>query len=451
MKNRCLSNGFRLSLILILVLFSISVSSATSFGTGVNEPLPNLTQISVYDVTGLSVSEKETQGTLVTSGINSTLTVNQQQSQREYRFSFKITNEGDSSWEINESDQLYHDGLNSSWNVNKIWYNISQDYDSGSFSSGKLDWNTSQGGTLAPGETMYAKYLVDISLTNSEFYSPYFLVNDTSNNTGSEDYHELDLNKLGTLNINLEDPPNQTVVTQNKTFIMNATLSCQNGECGEVNASPRYNQSSTADTLIPEGAGTPFYTVNQNQKTCSNDLKKDQSCEVSWDVNATGNLESYRWIDINASSSFSDISSIDSVDHQVQINMAILINTSWDTTDFGVLDPGQKDQPAQGNSNLSYNITVPEESNLVDNLWIKATDLTSQLKPDNYSIGAGNLSYSLQNNAGAASNISNTYQSIKSDISPGTVLNTFFWIDVPTGIYKGGYNGTMYFKANSTR
>lgn len=451
MKNRFFRNIFRLSLASVLFLLLISVSSASSFGTGVDEPLPNLTQISVYDVSGLSVSEKETQGSLVASGLNSTLTVNQEQTEREYRFSFKITNEGDSAWEINNTDQLYHEGLNSTWTVNKVWYNISQDYDGGTFSNNKLEWNTSEGGTLNSGETMYAKYLVDINLDKSELHSQYFLVNDTSNNTGSEDYHELDVNKLGTLDIVLEDPPNDTVVTQNKTFLMKATVSCLNGECGEVNASPRFNESSTADTIISEGSGSPFYTVNQNTKICSSDLKKDQSCQVSWDVNATGDLESYRWIDINSSSSFNDISSTNPDDHRVQINMAILINTSWDTTDFGLLDPGEKVQPAAGNSNLSYNVTVPEESNLVDDLWIKATDLTSELQPDNYSIGAGNVSYSFENDTSTSSNISNSYQSIRSSIDPGTVLNTFFWIDVPTGIYRGGYTGTMYFKANSTR
>lgn len=451
MKNRFLKTGARLSVVALLFLTFIYVSSASSFGTGVDEPLPNLTQISVYDVSDLSVSEKETQGSLIDSGINTTLNVNQEQNQREYRFSFQITNEGDSVWEINSSDQLLHEGLNSSWTVNRVWYNISQDYDGGSFSDGQINWNTSKGGILDPGETMYAKYLVETNIDGSEFHPQRFLVNDTSNNTGSEDRHELDLNKLGTLNVNLEDPPNDTVVTQNKTFLVNATVSCENGECGNVDASTRYNQSSTADTLIPENSGTPFHTNQSNYKTCSSDLKKDQSCQVSWDVNATGELESYRWLDVNASSSFNDVSNNDSEDHRVQTNMAILINTSWDTTDFGLLDPGDQDQPAEGNQNLSYNITVPEESNAVDNLWIRATDLVSELQPNSYSIGAGNLSYSFQNDPSTEENISNSYQSIRSNISPGTVLNTFYWLDVPTGIYKGGYNGTIYFKANSTR
>jgi len=43
---------------------------------------------------------------MAASGLNSTLNVNQNQTDGEYRFSFKITNEGDSDWEINSSDQL---------------------------------------------------------------------------------------------------------------------------------------------------------------------------------------------------------------------------------------------------------------------------------------------------------------------------------------------------------
>jgi len=451
MRKRPLTDKSKISIVSVLFLLLVTLSTASSFGTGVDEPLPNITQISVYDVSDLSVSEKETEGDMAASGLNSTLNVNQNQTDGEYRFSFKITNEGDSDWEINSSDQLSHEGLNTEWTVNKIWYNISQDYDGGNFSDGKLQWNTSEGGTLASGDTMYAKYIVDISLDNSEFYSQYFLINDTSNKSGSEDYHEFDINKLGTLDIVLEDPPKDTVVTQNKTFVMNATVSCKNGECGEVNVSSRYNESSEVDTLISEDPDKPFYTVSQNTKICSSDLKKDERCEVSWDINATGELESYRLLDTNTSSSFDDIPENNSEENRVQINMAILINTSWDAMDFGLLDPGDQNQPAKGNNNLSYNITVPEESNLVDNLWIKATDLVSELRSDNYSIRAENMSYSFQNDVETSESISNSYQSVKSDINPGTVLNTFFWIDVPTGIYKGGYNGSVYFKANSTR
>ena len=254
------------------------------------------------------------------------------------------------------------------------------------------------------------------------------------------------------LDVEIIEPPNESVLTQNKTFFMNGTVQCNDGDCGEVRATSRYNESSSADTLIPEGSGNPFHISNtqENEQICSTDLTQGETCDVSWEINTTGQLESYRLLDINASSPESEISN-DSKDHKVQINMAILMDTSWETTDFGLLDPGEQDQSAQGNHNLSYNLTVPEESNTVDNLWFKATDLVSDLRSDNYSIGAGNMSHSFENDSSTGSNFSTSYQSIRSDIGPGTVLNTFFWLDVPTGIYKGGYDGIMYFKANSTR
>ncbi len=438
------------TLSVLVVFFQLSVSAET-FGTGNSEPLPNLTSIQVYDVTGLSESEKETGGELVTEGLNETFIVNQTESQRQYRFSFRIQNEGDTEWVINESDELYHEGLNSSWSIDKIWYNISQDYDGGNFSDGKTQWNTSKGGTLDSGSEMYAKYLVTIDLDESELHEQYFLVNDTSENAGSQDYHDLDINKLGYLDMAINEPPQDTTLTQNKTFPLNTTVKCLEGECGEVEVSARYNESDAADTLMPEDSGAPFHTNESNRKQCSQNLQKDEECNVEWDVNATGELESHHLLDANASSSFSEISGNDTEDRLVQINMAVLINLSWSQTDFGVLDPGAENRSASENDNFGYNVTVPEESNTVDNLWLKATDMESRQRPEEYSIGAGNLSYSLQDDVSESSSLSNSYQSIASDLGPGTILNTFYWIDIPFGIYKGEYNGSIIFKANSTR
>ncbi|MFB6147682.1 MAG: hypothetical protein ABEJ66_02250, partial [Candidatus Nanohaloarchaea archaeon] len=149
----------------ILLLLPVT-ASRTTFGTGNGEPLPNITSVAVYDVTGLSSSQKEVGGELEDRGINETLNLEQSDRWRLYRFSFRVRNDGDETWDINDtdSDVMYHDGLDTSWSVEKIWYNISQDYDGGTFSSGKVDWNTSKGGSLAPGELLYAKYLVNISL-----------------------------------------------------------------------------------------------------------------------------------------------------------------------------------------------------------------------------------------------------------------------------------------------
>lgn len=435
-----------------IILIGFSASSAKSFGDATSGPLPNITNISVYNVSDLSLSQKETGGEFVSNGLNSTLTINQSQTQQEYRFTLRIQNEGSSSWDINSSDILSYEGFNPSWNVNKVWYNISQDYDGGSYSNGKVVWNTSKGGILEPGEILYAKFLTDINVDNSQDNSLFVIVNDTSESSGSQDYNKLDVNKLGYLDVKLEDPPSDTILTQNKTFLINSTVTCLEGECGSVVGASRYNSTTIeASNLIPENSGKPFHTVGSNRKICSDSLEKDESCQISWDVNATGGVESYHNLDVNASSSYLDISGNDSRDKTVQINLAVIIDTSWDDTDFGLLDPGQIKRPAKGNNGLRYNISIPERSNSVDNLWIKASELISDLRPAQYAIRPGNISYSFQNDSSASVQISEEYTKMVSNTGSGNVLNTFYWLDVPTGVYKGGYTGKLFFKANSTR
>ncbi|MFB6190150.1 MAG: hypothetical protein ABEJ91_01120 [Candidatus Nanohaloarchaea archaeon] len=433
------------------ILLISGASARTTFGTGNGEPLPNVTSLSIYDVTGLSSTQKETGGVLEDSGINETFLVNQTDYWRTYRFSFEIRNDGDTTWDINDTDGdvMFHDNLDADWRVTKIWYNISQDYDSGTFQNGKVDWNTSKGGSLAPGETLYAKYLVNISLSSSNSYFQQFKVNETLENAGSYDYHTLDSNKLGFLNLTLEEPPNDTVVVQDEYYIHNVSVTCENGECGTVKVSPRYNESSTADTLVPENSGTPFHTNTSNVKTCDSSLLQDETCYSTWFVNASGTLESWHLLDGNASSSYSQVAGNDSEDHLVQVNKAILVDLSWNTTRFGVLDPGSQNNSALGNDNLAYNFTVDEYSKQVDELWVRSTDLNNLTS--GYTIGATNLSYSDTNDIATEEFLSNSYQLAKTSLSPGSVVNFFFWLDIPTGIKKGGYNGTIYFKANSTR
>lgn len=440
-------------LVALLILLATGVSARTTFGTGNGEPLPNVTSLSVYDVTGLSSSQKETGGTLEAQGSNTSFEVSQSESWRIYRFSFRVVNDGDETWNINDtsSDVMLHDGLDTSWQIynDRIWYNISQDYDSGTFENGEVDWNTSKGGSLASGETLYAKYLVNVSLPSSQEYFQQFKVNETLENAGSYDYHTLDANRLGYLDLELQEPPNDTVVVRNDNFIQNVSVTCRGGECGTVTVSPRYNQSSTADTLVPEGSGEPFHTNSSNVKTCDSSLLKGETCFSSWFVNATGTLESWHLLDANASSSLSRVEGNDSEDHLVQINSALLIDLSWSTTRFGVLDPGSDNNSALGNDDLQYNLTVDQDSRTVDNLWLRSTDL--QNLTSGYSIPAHNMSYSNTNDISAESFLSTTYQLVETSLSPGERLNFFFWLDVPTGIQRGGYNGTLYFKANSTR
>jgi hypothetical protein len=230
--------------------------------------------------------------------------------------------------------------------------------------------------------------------------------------------------------------------------MLNASVTCENGECGNVSVTPRYNQSSVPDTVIPESSGTPFYTNSSATKTCAGDLNIDQTCYVTWFVNATGDLETTHLLDALASSDASIVQDNSSENHLVRINKPLIFDLTFTEVDFGPLDPGTRNGSAKNNSDLAYNISVSEDSEPIDQLWVRATDLqSSQL---DYTIPAENMSYATSNDINQESMFSNTYQLLASTLSAGEILQTFYWIDVPRGIYQGQYTGNIYFKANST-
>ncbi|MFB6208339.1 MAG: hypothetical protein ABEJ69_03240, partial [Candidatus Nanohaloarchaea archaeon] len=434
-----------------------NVSRFDAYGTGQGEPLPNITAVKIYDVT--NAADKEQGGTLVASGLNRTFLIEQQDNQRQYRFEFVIENDGTVDWTLAGEDELYHQGLNNTWDVGKIWYNLSGQKIGGDFTGNTVSWNTSKGGVLRnqdSNDTMWAKYLVNISETSSQEYNQYFEVNDTSDNAGSYDHHRLNITKYGFLAVTLKEPPNDTTLQQNVTFKMNATVTCSQGICGDVNLSARYNQSSTADTLIPEGAGTPFYTNRTNTNSCGTSMNAGETCFQTWEVNATGPLTSVHLLDANASSSLSQVPNNDSEDSRVTINQGILMSIYWDKVDFGVLDPGQENQSAVGNDAWKYNITIEENSLDVDELWVKADDLVASgwnnpATGQPYTIVAGNVSYSHQNDISTETELRNSYQQMATTVSAGTNYSTFYWMDVPEGLKTANYTGKIYFKANATR
>ncbi len=435
----------RLSLLLLLLILISGTVSADSFGS-TEGTLANVTEIGIYNVTYLSDTQKEVGGQKVAEGLNTTFNLNQSYSSI-YRFDFRIKNEGGQAWEINGSDNLVHQGLDNSWNIKKIWYNISQDYDSGSFNSGKVSWNTSKGGTLNAGEVMYAKYLANVTVESSKLYDQNFQVNDSSNSSGSTDEHRLNVTKLGEIGITFEDPKNDVSVTQNKTFDLNATVSCSNGKCGSIKVTPRYNQTQQPDSIIPDTTSKPFYSIDASEKSCS--LSSGESCGLSWDVNATGERGSFHLLDVNSSSSYSKIGQKDSDDSLVEITGLALINLGWSSLDFGTLSPGTEDNSALNNSE-GYDISVPQRSNTVDRLWTKADPLKSNSKPDQYSIGADNLSYSFTNDASTANQVSKNYTLIEQQLKPGSFITSYFWLDIPQGIIQDDYTGKIYFKGNLT-
>ena len=435
----------KLAVAVILFLPMIVFIQAETVGDTGSQPVPNITEIEMYNVSGLEGQDRLKGGEIVDSGVNRTFELFHQSPDREYRFSFRIVNEGSENFLLNSSDILEERGLDSGWDVGKIWYNISgNSFGEGNFTDGTVRWNTSKGGTLNPGEEMYAKFLVNLTEESRTSYSSEFNITDSREGTGSRDHHNISVVNLGRLVTEILEPPEDTYVKQHSFFTVNSSVSCQDGVCGDVETSVRHNTSSGME-VIPESSGTPFYTNSSNPKVCVN--MEDSVCYTNWSVNATGGLETYHDLDINSSSEYG--MEDDSGENTVEINKLIVMNLEFDQVDFGVLDPGEKDVAAKGNSKSEYNISFSERSCTVDDLFIKSSPLVS-VENDMYTIPPENLSVDLENSVSDSMSLTDTFKTLKSGISPGTVLSTYFFMDIPEGLITGEYRGNITFKANST-
>lgn len=426
-------------------IFEFNVTEFDGYSTGTTAPYPNVTEIRIYDVS--DTMDDRDGGNLEAEGFNSTFKLPQYGS-AEYRFEFQVFNNGSETWSLLSEDTMFEDALDSSWSVPDIWYFLGEDRTGGTFSNGKVSWDTGNGGDLevsTGNETLTASFVLDLNLDSSQITENLFKVQDESEGTGTDVDHTIRWKKLGDLNVTIQEPVNDTVVPYQEFFTVNASVECLDGGCGEVKASTRYN-SSEGFELISESQEEPFYTNQSNEKICGT-LSSGENCYINWSVNATGNVSSYHKIDINASSNFTEIPEKSSSYSEIQINEIILMDLTWNTTDFGNIDPGEE-KAAEGNDDLKYNITFDEKSTKADGLWIKGTDLISEAD-DSYSINISNVTtqtdrqnqnYSVQTN----------YTKILSDISGGSEINTKYWLDAPFGITAGRYNGNITFKANTT-
>lgn len=427
-------------------IFSYTVNDFSAYTAGDTAPRLNITNIRIFNVTDLTSTEQKYDGTLIDQGLNKTFTTEQKNENADFRFTFSIENTGTENWDLASADTIQHTGIDTGWTVSEIWYNTSQEYTGGSFSSGEVNWNTDSG-TLETESVMNASYVTSTDLQDTQIYDQEFYIADSSTNAGDNDQHALEAIKYGRIDVELITPPENTLLTQNKTFNMTANLTCSNGDCGIVDAEPRYN-TTDGQTVLPGEGETPFALQESSVNSCQ--LSSGEECSTDWLVNATGQIDSYHELDVSASSSsYPEIPGNSSGLHLVEISIPIDFSLSWNTIDFGALNPGADDRAAEGNDNNQYNITVAEDSRQIDDLWVKGEDLVST-EDSSYSIGIGNVSYSLQNDISNENRLSNTYQHVKSNLDPGTILPTFYWLDVPFGMTEGGYNGTITFKANTT-
>jgi len=254
----------------------------------------------------------------------------------------------------------------------------------------------------------------------------------------------------------LPSPAVTTQVGQNKTFVVNATVNCTNGNCGNVQGTVRYNASSNnPDTAISTTQGdTPFWT-NTNPKSCSNNpLNEGDSCTLTWNVNATGNLHTYWKIGVLFTGS--SASSNHTENATVEISIVLILHLSDNLINSYYLNPdctGSIQSSLSPNttgacaSNNPINVSLDENSNDAEGIYIKGTDMTSG---NSYYIRVGNITWNRVSTYSTGYELSYDYQEIISPAPAGTNQTTYYWLDVPGGIAAQSYNGTIYIMANAT-
>ena len=315
------------------------------------------------------------------------------------------------------------------------------------------DWRACQSIMASP--NVYYGIWCNVSSNPSNFISPDGKIRVRLNTTTSltqttlkEEYVQFYIYySIGYLEVKLLSP-NPTItnfIVQNQTFLVNASVTCRNGDCGVVNGTVLYNLSSSyPDTPINTSYGDKPFFIDESQpsatKTCG-ELLEDQTCVLSWLVNASGDVYSEWKIGVSFTSNFSYIAQNATENATIYISPCpIDFTLSWDSIDFGILNPSTQANQAPGNSLLLYNITVNQGSCNLD-FYIKGDDLynpqaNSYLKISNMSVSNST------NDHFSSFRILNDYQLLFFNKTFGT-YTTYYWIDVPP-IYAGTYTGKVY-------
>lgn len=252
------------------------------------------------------------------------------------------------------------------------------------------------------------------------------------------------------------DPLATTYVIQNQTFFVNATVICRGGDCGNVNATLRYNATSSfPDTPINTSEGEkPFYVQeppypsNATKYCVNNPLTQDEFCNITWTVNATGDIDTEWKIGVLFESDNPSISKNHTSNATLYIAFCTEeIGLAWSSIDFGLLGPNTNYNSAPYNDQNFYNITNKGTCTL--NLWIRGTDLQNITL--GYTITVGNLSWSNYSSSYTDfhRNMSYNYVLLNSSFPPNKNLTTYYWLSVPT-VYAGYYEGGVYICGNYT-
>jgi len=222
---------------------------------------------------------------------------------------------------------------------------------------------------------------------------------DVNGNQNTSEFRILNVSKIGSLQAMLITPLTDTQVNKNDFFEFTTQVTCLNGKCGNVNASldpltyPQEKEEEpfissmfsffkkignlitgfAAGNLIPTTPTEPFWTNSSNPAdlndfACLSNMAAGSSCNITWWVNASGNVgtkseffaffNSTTYSQLSNETSHINITIVDLINPSVinltaippVINQTQTTNTTADITDNLQVD------------NATINITYPNSS-----------------------------------------------------------------------------------------
>ncbi|MFB6158411.1 MAG: hypothetical protein ABEJ95_01985 [Candidatus Nanohalobium sp.] len=118
----------QVTLLLAAVVMAFTVSAVT-FGA---DAQPVIQSIAVHDVTSFDSVNRTNKTNLVDSitpgSQDDMLNISSLEPGQQFRYDFRIENEGDTEWNISQDDELFHNGIDTdNWTINTsegAWYRI---------------------------------------------------------------------------------------------------------------------------------------------------------------------------------------------------------------------------------------------------------------------------------------------------------------------------------------
>ncbi len=268
------------------------------------------------------------------------------------------------------------------------------------------------------------------------------------------------------ISVKLNEPlvNSTTIVAQNRTFLINATISCFSGNCGNVLITARYNATSSVnpDTVITNTTGKPFYIIGNYIKNCT--LLNGENCTVTFLINATGNISSIYLIDVNASSSYTLENK--SGNAYIDIEYILLMNVTPAYIDTWYIPYPNGTYPSYTVNSVGPNTTgvksgeaivvelYPNSSDANGGLWVKATNLT-EYPSGNYYIPAKDMGWlfgfpsDYPTVPTSINKLNTTWKQILSYLPAGYKVNLTLFVNVPP-VEAASYIGAVTFMVNGT-